>query len=133
MALVGIADLWAHAPGRKEDSLEVYAEACASARMNDVGKIGHVRVHANLGRLFESMDRLEEAGESFREALRVGPGSASTWNSYGYLLGKSANTIEDNVGLREEAVAAYGRGLRLDPWDDTAEGARAVQVKRGAK
>ncbi|MEF3192080.1 MAG: tetratricopeptide repeat protein [Campylobacterales bacterium] len=61
----------------------------------------------NLGVIFKSLGRFEEAGKAYEEALVLNPKDVNGWYNYGNLLGQ--------MGRYGEAEAAYRKGLALEP------------------
>jgi tetratricopeptide (TPR) repeat protein len=85
---------------RNEESLACYDYALTLR--SDIRQIRN-----NRGNALRDLDRLDEAEESIREALRLKPGFANAHCNLGIVL--------DYLGRFEEAEASYRTALRLQP------------------
>lgn len=80
----------------------------------------NARAHMNLGSVLGSLNRMQEAGDHSREALRLQPGYPDALNNLGYIL-KSEGRIDESIEVYQEALrnkpdfpqAQYNLGLML--------------------
>ncbi|HXG65571.1 MAG TPA: tetratricopeptide repeat protein, partial [Blastocatellia bacterium] len=101
-----MAHLWIQVlPRSREDQRIVLQEALMRHRLRKYPN--DFTAHLNLGAALQSQGRLEEAIQSYRQAIRIKPGDAAARNSLGTAL--------QMTGSYAEAVAQYREALRLRP------------------
>ncbi|HET9160524.1 MAG TPA: tetratricopeptide repeat protein [Caulobacteraceae bacterium] len=76
------------------------------------------QIHANLGKAYYGLDRIEDARKALEEAVRLQPGLADAWNDLG--------NCQRDLGRLEQAMASFGQANRLspalpEPWANAAD------------
>lgn len=69
----------------------------------------NVELHYNLGKMFQDMDKLEEAEQEYKTAISIDSTHIPSLNNLGYLY------LDDNVKKYEEAVELFTRVLQINP------------------
>lgn len=85
--------------GRTQEAVAEYERAVAADPK-------HAKSHNNLALALVELGRLDEAASHFRTSLDLAP-KAEIWSDYGFTMAR--------LGKREEALAAYGKALEIDP------------------
>ena len=85
--------------GRTQEAVAEYERAVAADPR-------HAKSHNNLALALVELGRLDEAASHFRASLELSP-KAEIWSDYGFTMAR--------LGKREEALAAYGKALEIDP------------------
>ncbi len=78
-------------------------------------RLGVAIALSSLGRLYQKVQRYEEALDCFEQALKRVPALGGCWIAKGGVL--------EAMGRREEAIASYHRALRIRRWHNEARGA----------
>lgn len=100
-----MSHLWIQVLPRPREDLKILQEALMRQRLR---KYPHDFVaHFNLGAVFQTMGKPEEAISHFREALRVRPDDARAQNNLGAAL--------QATGKLEEAISHFREALRVRP------------------
>ena len=98
-----LADLYAHS-GEPEKAVEILE---VLLRMPSLAQAELFSTLTELGRLYLSMQKLDNAVTYFREALRMDGSNPTLWTNLGHCLSRK--------GDRKEAIEAFQRAARLLP------------------
>lgn len=80
--------------------------------------------HINLGSVYQSLGRLEEAEAEYRRAIAIGPDRKGAHHNLG--------TVLEATGRVEEAIEVYREAVRIDPADwETATNLGRALLSRG--
>lgn len=69
----------------------------------------NVDLHYNLGKMFQDMDKLEEAEQEYKTAIAIDSAHIPSLNNLGYLY------LDDNVKKYNEAVDLFTQVLQINP------------------
>ena len=69
----------------------------------------NVDLHYNLGKMFQDMDKLEEAEQEYKKAIAIDSAHIPSLNNLGYLY------LDDNVKKYNEAVDLFTQVLQINP------------------
>ena len=69
----------------------------------------NVELHYNLGKMFQDMDKLEEAEQEYKTAIAIDSTHIPSLNNLGYLY------LDDNIKKYEEAVQLFTQALKVNP------------------
>lgn len=69
----------------------------------------NVELHYNLGKMFQDMDKLEEAEQEYKTAIAIDSTHIPSLNNLGYLY------LDDNLKRYDEAVQLFTQVLRINP------------------
>jgi tetratricopeptide (TPR) repeat protein len=69
----------------------------------------NVELHYNLGKMFQDMDKLEEAEQEYKTAIAIDSTHIPSLNNLGYLY------LDDNIKKYDEAVQLFTQVLQINP------------------
>jgi tetratricopeptide (TPR) repeat protein len=69
----------------------------------------NVELHYNLGKMFQDMDKLEEAEQEYKTAIAIDSTHIPSLNNLGYLY------LDDNIKKYDEAVKLFTQVLQINP------------------
>ena len=69
----------------------------------------NVELHYNLGKMFQDMDKLEEAEQEYKTAISIDSAHIPSLNNLGYLY------LDDNIKKYNEAVDLFTQVLQINP------------------
>ena len=69
----------------------------------------NVELHYNLGKMFQDMDKLEEAEQEYKTAIAIDSTHIPSLNNLGYLY------LDDNIKKYDEAVKLFTQALQINP------------------
>ena len=69
----------------------------------------NVELHYNLGKMFQDMDKLEEAEQEYKTAIAIDSTHIPSLNNLGYLY------LDDNIKKYDEAVSLFTQVLQINP------------------
>ena len=69
----------------------------------------NVELHYNLGKMFQDMDKFEEAEQEYKTAIGIDSAHIPSLNNLGYLY------LDDNFKKYDEAVKLFTQVLQVNP------------------
>jgi predicted O-linked N-acetylglucosamine transferase (SPINDLY family) len=147
--------------GKPEAGVELIRAAIRAAEGQRVAPAGQARFCSNLGNLLLSLGRMDEAVESYRQAVRLDPAFAEGWVNLSIALRTTGNIPEAVAAAREavrlgaqgpgsmmlgvalalkggrealaEAIACFQRALQSMPGNAEAEGNLAYALREAGR